>query len=94
MKGNEKLAVPTVPTVTIAVDGKELNIPSQPLFATNDNGLTDSTHYQVYAPVKEGSVITAKASDPGVRFEIGRIEAGRAVVKATWGGMTKTFLVN
>ena len=94
VKGNEKLAVPTVPTVTIAVDGKELNIPSQPLFATNDNGLTDSTHYQVYAPVKEGSVITAKASDPGVRFEIGRIEAGRAVVKATWGGMTKTFLVN
>ena len=94
VKGNEKLAVPVVPTVTIAVDGKELNIPSQPLFATNDNGLTDSAHYQVYAPVKEGSVITAKASDPGVRFEIGRIEAGRAVVKATWGGMTKTFLVN
>ena len=94
VKGTGQLAVPTVPTVTIAVDGKELNIPSQPLFATNDNGLTDSAHYQVYAPVKEGSVITAKASDPGVRFEIGRIEAGRAVVKATWGGMTKTFLVN
>lgn len=93
-KAGETLKAPVVPTVTIAVDGKPLNIPASPLFATNDNGYTETTHYQVYGPLKNGSVITATSSDPSVTFEIGQISDGRAAVKATYNGKSKIFLIN
>ena len=84
------------PDVTITVDGKRLAIPATPLYSTNANGYTDCAHYQLYAPLTESSKIQATSSTalPAVQFEVSPIAAGRATVKATWKGKTKTYLIN
>ena len=83
-----------VPQLTITVDGKTLKLPTTPIRSTNTNGYTDQSHYQVYAPVKEQSIIKASASDPSVKIEISPIVAGRASVKATYKGQDKWYLIN
>ncbi len=85
---------PAVPKVTITVDGQELRIPTSPVYATNANGYTDLSHYQVYAPLSSRSLIKASASDPSVSIEVSPIVAGRASVKCTYRGQDKIFLVN
>ena len=85
---------PVVPTVTITVDGQRLNLPSTPIRGTNANGYTDVTHYQTYAPMKEGSVIKATASDPAVSITVGKIVDGRSSVKCTYNGQDKVYLIN
>ncbi|MCR5393972.1 MAG: hypothetical protein K6E86_01050 [Bacteroidales bacterium] len=88
------LAAPVVPTVQISVDGTNLVIPSQPVRSTNLNGYTDLGHYQLYGRLTPQSVIQATASQPGVKFEVGKIQDGRAVVRADYQGVVKTFLIN
>ena len=91
--GNAAVA-PKVPQVTIAVDGQEITIPDTPVRFTNQNGYTDQTTYQCYAPRKAGARIEAKATDPAVTFVIEQGKDCRATVKATYKGKTKTFLIN
>ena len=83
-----------VPQLTITVDGKTLKLPTTPIRSTNTNGYTDQSHYQVYAPVKEQSIIKASASDPSVKIEVSPVLAGRATVKMTYQGQEKIFLIN
>jgi hypothetical protein len=85
---------PVVPTVTITVDGKDIKLPTAPMFSTNDNGFMMANNYQAYAPLKDNSVIKASASDSGVTFQIGSINGGRAVVKCTYKGQTKNYFIN
>lgn len=85
---------PVVPVVTITVDGKKLNLPTTPIRGTNANGYTDATRYQVYAPIKTGSVIKATATDSAVKIEVGQIVDGRATVKCTYNGQNKIYLIN
>ena len=88
-------AEPTpVPELTITADGQKLAIPATPVRATNANGLMDATTYQLYAPLKPGSKIEVVASVPNVKVEVSPVTAGRATVKATYKGKTKTFLIN
>jgi len=93
-RGSEVASVPVVPTVTITVDGKNVNLPANPMFSTNDNGFMDATNYQAYAPLKANSVIKATADNPSVSFQIGKVVDGRATVKCTYLGKTKTYLLN
>ena len=83
-----------MPTVTITVDGKEIKLPTAPMFSTNDNGFMMANNYQAYAPLKDNSVIKATASDPAVTFQIGSISNGRATVKCTYKGQTKNYFIN
>jgi hypothetical protein len=85
---------PQVPQVTIEADGERLQLPQSPLFSSNANGYTDVTHYQVYAPLHEGSKITASAPTPEIKVQVGAITDNRAVVKFTYKGKTKTYLIN
>ena len=85
---------PVVPSVTITLDGKPLRLPDTPLHSNNDNGYTDATRYQVYGPLKEGSVLKATSNNPDVRCEVSRIVEGRATVKCTYKGKEKVFLIN
>ena len=88
------MSVPVVPTINITVDDQQVKLPTSPIFVTNENGYMDCTNYQAYAPLKAGSVIKATASDPAVKIEIGPIADGRATVRATYQGKTKTYLIN
>ena len=85
---------PTVPVVTITVDGQRLNLPATPIRCSNANGLTDAIRYQAYGPVRSNSVIKATASDPSVKFEISPIVEGRATVKCYYQGKEKIYLIN
>jgi hypothetical protein len=93
-KSGTSFEVPVVPTVSITADGKTLNLPSTPIRCTNANGLTDATLYQVYAPLTDKSVIKVIPSHPSVQFEVSPIVEGRATVKCTYNGLTKTYLIN
>ena len=86
--------VPVVPQVTIQADGKTLQLPGRSLFSSNTNGYTDVTHYQVYAPLHEGSKITASASNNDVQIKIGKVSDNRATVKFTYKGKEKVYLIN
>ena len=87
-------STPVVPQVAITVDGKYLAIPSTPIFTSNANGYTEISNYQVYAPLKANSKLSAFSYNPAVKFEISPINEGRATVKATYKGKTKTYLIN
>jgi hypothetical protein len=86
--------VPEIPQVTIMADGQRLQLPEKPLFTSNANGYTDVTHYQVYALLRQGSKITASASNPDVKVQVGAITDNRATVTFTYKGKTKTYLIN
>ena len=93
-RGSASIKAPVVPVVTITVDGQPINMPAAPMFSTNNNGYMDVSNYQAYALLKAGSVIQATADNPAVTFQIGQIVDGRATVKATYNGKTKTYLIN
>ena len=90
----EMLNPPVVPTLKIFVDGKELFIPENPMFVTSENGYMDATNYQLYAPMNDNSNINVIPSSADVKYDISKISSRRAVVKATYQGYTKTFLIN
>lgn len=83
-----------VPVITMTVDGMKLNVPSTPIRCSNANGLTDQIRYQVHAPMTENSTLEVKASDPAVKIEVSKIVEGRAVVKCTYNGLQKIYLIN
>jgi len=85
---------PEVPQLEFFADGKQLIVPTTPIRFTNVNGLTDQIRYQVYGPLKDGSKLEVKASDPAVKVEVSPIVEGRATVKCTWNGLQKIYLVN
>lgn len=93
-KKGEQLQQPVVPTVTISVDGRELTIPADPLYSTNENGYTEVNRYQTHAPLQKGSVIKVNASHPGVKVEVSPVIDGRASVRCTWQGQDKIYLIN
>ena len=92
-KGADHIA-PSVPQITITIDGQKLNIPEKPVMATNQNGYTECNRYQLYAPIKDGSKVQAEASVRDVKFEISPVVEGRTMVKATYQGQVKYFLIN
>lgn len=93
-KSGAVISIPSVPAVQINVDGTNLVLPTSPIRSTNANGYVDLGHFQVYGKLTDKSVIKASSSDPAVKFEIGKIQDGRAVVKATYNGVVKTYLIN
>ena len=92
-KNDKPCVVPVVPQITIMADGKKLAIPALPIRTTNQNGYTDLTHYQVYAP-QNVSQLEVKSSVPGVKTTISPITKGRATVKCVYNGIEKVYLIN
>ena len=87
--------VPMVPQITIKCDGKQLQIPAQPIRSTNQNGYTDLTRYQVYGPLKNDSKLEVTSNAPaGVQITVSPIIEGRATVKCVYKGKEKIFLIN
>jgi hypothetical protein len=93
-KAGEQFNAPVVPLVTITVNGQPLVIPQNPVFFTNLNGYAECNRYQVYGKLDKNSTLKARATVPGVKFEISSVVEGRATVKATYNGKTKVYLIN
>ena len=54
----------------------------------------DQLHYQVYAPLTDKSVIKVSASDPDVLISTGPVVDGRAMVKCSYKGLEKVYMIN
>ena len=93
-KAGQQLDVPVVPQISITADGQQLSIPATPVRTTNQNGYTDLTRYQVYAPLKSGSQLKAESNVPGVRVSVSPVTDGRATIRCTYKGKEKVYLVN
>ena len=85
---------PIAPTITITVDGQQVNLPQLPVRSTNANGYTEENRYQAFARMNDSSVIKATASSPEVSILIGKIADCRATVTCTYRGQKKIYLIN
>ena len=56
--------------------------------------LMDLTHYQVYAPLNSNSIIKVETKGADVISKIGKIADGRAVIRCTYNGKEKVFMIN
>ena len=86
-KKGEKMKFPAPPTVKIAVGGQTLEMPSHPVWATDQNGLTDCTNYEVTVPEGVSGQISVKAPK-SVTVDI---DQAARIVRCTYHGKTKTF---
>lgn len=98
---SKAIAQPIVPKVKIMIDGTALQLPTLPTRSTNINGYTDSNHYDVMYQPKEPKClrdlkISAKASNPDVKIEIGKFDPETRVadVKCTYDGQTKVYHIH
>jgi len=96
-RNGKKLDRPVPPTVTITVDGKEVDIPSIPVRSTNQNGLVAENTYSIDARTESASIptVAAKASSTAVKVQVTQADAqnGTAIVKCAYKGLEKIFNV-
>lgn len=97
-KKGQTLERPQVPVVQIKADGKDLAMPAIPLRSTSSNGLTDCTTYEVRCDVPSSASsmprLSAVSSDPSVAVSVTQGSKDKdGVVKCTYRGQTKTYLV-
>jgi len=85
---------PVTPTVTIIVDGKKLVVPKQPVFANNENGITETNRYQLRATLSDDSQISATASSPDVTTEVSPVKDGKTIIRCAYKGIEKVYLIN
>jgi len=86
-KKGQKMAFPVPPAVKISVGGQVLEMPAHPVWATDQNGLTDNTFYELTVP--EG--ITGKISVKAPKSVKVTIDQDARIVRCTYKGKTKTF---
>lgn len=88
-----------VPTVSIWVDGKAIEMPATPVRSTNENGIVGYDLYEAKVKLPSGTtqkpVVTASASNNAVKMIISQPETfpGIATVKCDYNGVVKTYKV-
>lgn len=88
-----------VPTVSILVDGKAIEMPATPVRSTNENGIVGYDLYEAKVKLPSGTtqkpVVTASASNNAVKMIISQPETfpGIATVKCDYNGVVKTYKV-
>ena len=88
-KKGEVMDFPVPPSVRFSVDGKPVDTPVTPEWATDANGYADDTNYLVHVP--EGITIRnieAFASSPEVAIDI---DQSSRLARCTYKGLTKTY---
>ena len=86
-KRGQKMEFPVPPVVTVSVGGQSLEMPSHPVWATEQNGLMDNTFYEVAVP--EG--VTGKIAVKAPKSVKVSIDQDACLVRCTYRGKTKTF---
>lgn len=95
----KKIERPIVPMVSIAVNGKVVELPSTPIRSTNANGIVGYDQYIAKVKLPSGSEqipeVTASASDKAVKLSIEQAQSttGTAVVKCEYKGVVKTYKI-
>jgi len=95
----KKIVRPVVPTVSIKVEGEEIDLPATPVRSTNANGITGldlyETTYKATSGISGIPEVTASESDQDVKVTVTQAEAttGTAVVKFDYKGVVKTYRI-
>ena len=95
----KKIERPIAPTVSIKVNGEEIELPSTPTRASADNGITGYNIYEtaITLPLDTTAVpvVTASASDASVRTTVKPINTpfGTVAVDFNYKGIVKTYLI-
>jgi hypothetical protein len=90
---------PVVPAVTIAVNGKSIDLPQAPVRSTNANGIVGYGDYEAIFTMPSDAagipVITASSSNPAVKIEVSQptSASGTGVVRFNYKGLVKTYKV-
>ena len=95
---NKKINRPVVPAVSIAINGKTIELPATPVRSTNANGIAGYDVYQTSYKLPAGTdvpKVTATANNPKVKVAITQAESrsGKAMVKFDYNGVVKTYYV-
>jgi hypothetical protein len=94
-----KISRPVAPTVSIAVNGKELDLPAVPVRSTNSNGITGYDRYEATCEISSGTTsiptVSATASNPEVKITITQAPSltADAIVKFDYQGVVKTYTI-
>ncbi|WP_114792681.1 hypothetical protein U0035_01210 [Niabella yanshanensis] len=97
--GKKKINRPVVPAVKIAVNGKDIVLPSTPVRSTNANGITGYDIYEAVYKVPSDATtlpkVTASSNNPAVKVNVTQASAalGKAIVKFDYNGVVKTYNV-
>lgn len=90
---------PRAPRVSIAVNGKQINLPSVPTRMTPQNGLIGYDHYDVEYAVADNDImpqVTASADRDNVSIQIAQASSENrcADVRCDYNGVVKTYHVH
>jgi hypothetical protein len=95
----KKIERPVPPVVTIAVDGKKIELPSIPVRSTNANGIVGYNQYEASVAIPSNTtqvpVVSASVNNKAVKVEITQAgsTSGSAIVKCDYNGMIKTYKI-
>ena len=90
---------PVAPTVSIAVNGVVLNLPTVPLRSTNENGIVDYDIYEAMVNLAPNTtrtpIVSASASDPDIKVAITQAKSASetAIVQFDYKGIVKTYRI-
>jgi len=93
----KKITRPVVPTVSIRVNGKEIDLPETPVRSTNANGIVGYNLYETMYNLPSGTTgipsVTASASTPEVKVSTQQATStsGTTVVQFDYKGKIKTY---
>ncbi|MBE8720387.1 hypothetical protein [Sphingobacterium pedocola] len=96
---DKKIIRPVVPTVSITLNGKAIDLPANPVRSTNANGITGYDIYEAVYNVPAGTsgIPVVKATSDNRRVKIAVTQAKsfseKAVVKFDYNGVVKTYNV-
>ncbi len=94
-----KIERPVVPTVSISVNGEEINLPEHPVRSTNANGITGYDIYEALVDLPLNTTkapkVSANASNRKVKTTIQQAATidDVAIVKFNYNGVVKTYNV-
>lgn len=95
----KKIERPIVPTVSIAVNGKSIEVPAIPVRSTNANGIVGYDQYETTVKLPSGEtqipVVTASTDNKEVKIFIKQAaaEVDAAEVKCDYNGIVKTYKI-
>lgn len=95
----KKITRPIVPTVSIKVNGKDIELPATPVRSTEQNGITGynlyETVYKLPAGAAQAPAVSASADNKAVKVSITQAtsKTDEAVVEFDYKGMVKTYRV-
>lgn len=95
----KKIERPVAPTVSIAVNGKSIDVPATPVRSTNANGIVGYDLYETKVTLPANAnqipVVSASVDNNAVKVAVEQAgsTSGTAVVKCDYKGIVKTYKI-